>query len=183
MKVLVGTKNPGKLEGAKRAFENYFKNVEIIGVKVSSNVADQPVNLDTYKGAKNRVINLIKYAKENNIEADYYCAIESGISNGLGKWAIINVSVVVDKNGYESFGTSSGFPVPESLVQKIIDTDLGSVMDDMFKQSELHNSVGGISFLTHDKITRIDITEQAFVMALTHFVNDVWKSDTIINVE
>ena len=29
MKVLMGTKNPGKIEGAKQAFERYFNNVEI----------------------------------------------------------------------------------------------------------------------------------------------------------
>ena len=34
MKVLIGTKNPGKIEGAKRALEKYFKNVEIEGVKI-----------------------------------------------------------------------------------------------------------------------------------------------------
>ena len=31
MKILMGTKNPGKIEGAKQAFEKYFDNVEIHG--------------------------------------------------------------------------------------------------------------------------------------------------------
>ena len=30
MKILMGTKNPGKIEGAKQAFEKYFDNVERI---------------------------------------------------------------------------------------------------------------------------------------------------------
>ena len=67
MKVLIGTKNPGKIEGAKRALENYFSNVDIQGIKVSSNVNEQPVGIETYQGALNRVDNLIKYAKENHI--------------------------------------------------------------------------------------------------------------------
>ena len=29
MKILMGTKNPGKIQGAKEAFEKYFNNVEI----------------------------------------------------------------------------------------------------------------------------------------------------------
>lgn len=37
MKILMGTKNPGKIEGAKQAFEKYFDNVEIEGISVSSN--------------------------------------------------------------------------------------------------------------------------------------------------
>ena len=58
MKVLIGTKNQGKIEGAKKAFERYFENVEIEGISVNSNVADQPVNEEILKGAKNRVENL-----------------------------------------------------------------------------------------------------------------------------
>ena len=32
MKILIGTKNPGKIEGAKQAFEKYFDKVEIEGI-------------------------------------------------------------------------------------------------------------------------------------------------------
>ena len=35
MKVIIGTKNPGKINGAKQALENYFENVEIEGGKRS----------------------------------------------------------------------------------------------------------------------------------------------------
>ena len=36
MKILMGTKNPGKIEGARRAFEKYFDNSEIEGICVES---------------------------------------------------------------------------------------------------------------------------------------------------
>ena len=107
LKILIGTKNEGKKKGATLAFENYFEDVNIDMVDVSSNVSDEPVNEEIYEGAKNRVNNLIKYAKENNIEAEYFLGIESGITNLLGKWIIINVAVIKDKEGYESIGTSS----------------------------------------------------------------------------
>ena len=99
MKILIGTKNPGKIEGAKQAFEKYFENVEIKGIPVSSEVADQPINEEIFMGAKNRIKNLKKYAKENNIEADYYTASEAGITNLLGEWIDINAVVIEDKNG------------------------------------------------------------------------------------
>ena len=57
MKVLIATKNQGKIEGAKKALEHYFKNVEIKGIPVESDVPDQPVNKEIYQGAKNRVKN------------------------------------------------------------------------------------------------------------------------------
>ena len=175
MKILIGTKNPGKIEGAKQAFDNYFDNVEIAGIPVSSNVSDEPVDLDIYQGAKNRVNNLIEYAKENNIEAEYYLGVESGITNLLGKWMIINVAVIKDKSGYESWGTSPAFPVPNKYVDEIIKTDLGQVMDKIFEQNDLRSSKGGISFLTHNVLDRIELTRDAFIMALTGQINDVWK--------
>lgn len=175
MKVLIGTKNPGKIEGAKLAIQNYFDDFEIIGVPVDSNVSDEPVNEETLQGAKNRVKNLEKYAKENNIDADMYFAIESGISNQLGSWGIVNIAVIKDKNGYESFGAGPVFPVPEKFVEPIIKDSLGTVMDELLQGNELSKGKGGISFLTHDVISRIDITKAAFVMALTQFVNDFWN--------
>ena len=61
MKILMGTKNSGKIEGAKQAFEKYFDNVKIEGIPVSSNVGDQPINEEILQGAKNRVKNIIYY--------------------------------------------------------------------------------------------------------------------------
>lgn len=166
----------GKIQGAKEAFEAFFDNVEIEGYKADSGVGDQPVNLDIYKGARNRVDNSIKYAKENGLEYDYYVAIESGIANTLGKWEIVNIAVIKDKYGYESFASSAGFPVPEKYAKKIIETDLGHVMDEIFNESDLGQGKGGIGMLTKDNINRIELTRDAFVMALTQFVNgDKWK--------
>ncbi len=176
MKILIGTQNPGKVQGAKEAFERYFENFDIEGIPVSSNVSDEPVNDEIYIGAKNRVDNLIKYSKDNNIDVDYFLGIESGITNLLGKWVIINIAVIKDKNGYESWGTSPAFPVPDKYVKEIIDTDLGKVMDKIFNQTEIRKGKGGIGFLTHDKISRFDLTRGAFTMALTQFINnDIWK--------
>lgn len=175
MKVLIGTKNPGKIQGAKLAFNNYFANVEIEGIPVPSNVSDEPVNDEIYQGARNRVDNLIKYTKENNVEAEYFLGIESGITNQLGKWMIINIAVIKDKNGYESWGSASGFPVPDKYVDRIIKEELGPVMDKIFEEKDLKSGKGGISLLTKDVISRIDLTKEAFVMALTQFIDDVWK--------
>lgn len=177
MKVLVGTKNQGKIEGAKKALEKYFDNIEIIGIPVESDVSEQPVNDEIYTGAKNRVKNLKRYAKENNIEAELYLSIESGINNSLGRWMITNIAIIEDNNEFESYGTSPSFPVPDRLVDEIINTDLSQVMNKIFeKDEERHNKGGGIQLLTHNQISRIDLTEMAFIMALTKYINgDNWK--------
>ena len=176
MKVLIGTNNKGKVEGAKQAFEKFYKDVEIIGIPVNSDVNDQPVNDEIYKGASNRVNNLIKYAKENEIDAEFFIGVESGITNNFGKWCIIQIAVIKDKDGYESFGTGPAFPVPDKYVDEIINTDLGIVMDKIFNGNGLKNQKGGIAHLTNNVITRYDLTREAFIMALTEFINgDIWR--------
>lgn len=176
MKVLIATKNQGKIEGAKRALENYFENVEIEGIPVNSDVPDQPVNKEIYIGAKNRVKNLKEYAKENNIEADYFIASEAGISNLLGEWIDINAAVIEDSNGIQSVGISQGFQIPDKYIDEIRKTELGKVMDKIFEGQELAKGKGGISYLTKDEVSRIDLTRNAFIMALIKYINgDLWR--------
>lgn len=176
MKILMGTKNPGKIEGAKQAFERYFNDVEIDGIPVNSNVSDQPFNEEILQGAKNRVRNLKKYALENNIVADYYVATEAGIFDTLGEIIDINVAVVEDANGLKSIGISQGFQIPDKYIDEIKETELGAVMNRIFNGTELNKGNGGISILTKDEITRIDLTRNACIMSLIKFINgDIWK--------
>ena len=89
---------------------------------------------------------------------------------------IVNIAVVEDKNGLVSISCSPGFPVPERLVEKIKEVGLGEVMDEIFGEEDLRSRGGGIQLLTHGIVSRIDLTELAFEMALTKFVNDEnWK--------
>ena len=134
------------------------------------------MNEEILQGAKNRIKNLKKYANNNNIKADFYIASEAGITNLLGEWIDINAVVIEDSKGFQSIGTSQGFPIPDKYIEEIKQTELGKVMDRLFRGKELGKGKGGISFLTKDEITRIDLTRNAFIMALTRFINeDIWK--------
>lgn len=176
MKILMGTKNPGKIEGARQAFGKYFDNVEIQGIAVDSEVGDQPFNKEILQGAKNRVKNLKKYAIQNQIKAEFYISSEAGITNSLGEWIDINCAVIEDSKGFQSIGTSQGFPIPEKYIEEIKETELGKVMDKIFNGKELGKGKGGISHLTKDVVSRIDLTRNAFIMALTKHINgDLWK--------
>lgn len=176
MKVLVATKNPGKIEGAKQAFEKYFNDIKIEGISVSSDVGDQPINEEILQGAKNRVKNLKEYAINNNIEADFYVSSEAGITDLLGEWIDINAVIIEDSEGFQSVGTSQGFPIPNKYIDEIKETELGKVMDKIFSGKELGKGKGGISFLTKDEVSRIDLTRNAFIMALTKHINgEIWR--------
>lgn len=178
MKLVIATKNQGKIEGARKAFERFFEDIEIVGIPAESEVGDQPINIETYLGAKNRVKNLKEYCAKNNIKADLFLAVESGIANVLGEWMITNIAIIEDeKDRFSSFGTSPSFPVPQKLVNEIIHTDLSQVMNKVFTaDDDRHNHGGGIQLLTHGEVSRIDLNELAFVMALTKLVNgDKWR--------
>lgn len=89
---------------------------------------------------------------------------------------ITNIAVIEDNNDFESYGTSPSFPVPDKLVEEIIDTEFSQVMNKIFgRDDERHNKGGGIQILTHNEVTRIDSTEMAFIMALTKFINEEWQ--------
>ncbi|MBQ8131590.1 MAG: DUF84 family protein [Bacilli bacterium] len=177
MKVFVATKNEGKIEACRKAFESYFDEVEISGVSCNSEVGEQPVNEEISEGCHNRITNLKSYCFNEHIDADYYCAIESGIQNFFGKWMITNIAIIADKNGYESVSSSASFPVPERYAQRIIDTNLNDVLNSIFESDEdRHNHGGGIQLLTKGKVSRIDLSEEAFTMALTTYLNEkTWK--------
>lgn len=127
MKILMGTKNPGKLEGARQAFLKYFGDFQIEGIAVDSEVGNQPFNKEVLIGAKNRIKNLRKYAKENNIKVDYYIASEAGITDLLGDWIAINTVVVESSEGVQSVGTSQGFPIPDKYINEIKETELRKI--------------------------------------------------------
>lgn len=174
MKIAIATNNPSKIEGTKKAFSHYFNEVEIMGIAVNSNVSEQPINEEIYEGANNRIKNLKNHCNNNNIEADFYVSIESGITNQLGKWLILNIALIEDNGKFQSYGTSSGFPVPEKYVDEIINTDLTKVMDKLFNTKDIGKGKGGIGLLTKDIISRIDLTEEAFIMAIIQYINNDW---------
>ena len=177
MKILIGTKNPGKIQGAKEAFEKYFEDVEIEGILVNSDVNAQPLNKEIFQGAQNRVTNLKRYAKENNIVADFYVASEGGIQNLLcDEWIDFNAVVIEDKNGTVSYGMSQGFPIPDKYIEEIKENELGGVMDRLFEGHNLGKGKGGIGLLTRGELSRIDLTRSAFIMALTRYINgEIWR--------
>ena len=49
-------------------------------------------------------------------------------------------------------------------------------MDKVFNGKELGKGKGGIHMLTKDEVTRIDLTREAFVMALIPQINgEIWR--------
>lgn len=86
------------------------------------------------------------------------------------------MALIEDSKGFQSIGTSQGFPIPEKYIEEIRKTELSKVMDKLFHGTELAKGKGGISFLTKGEVNRIELTKNAFIMALTSHINEeLWK--------
>ena len=116
------------------------------------------------------------WKQDDKLEVDFYISSEAGITNLLGEWIDINCALIEDKNGVQSIGTSQGFPIPEKYIEEIKETELGKVMDKIFSGKDLGKGKGGISYLTKNEVSRIDLTKNVFIMALTKHINgDIWR--------
>jgi len=168
MKIIVGSKNPVKIESVREAFEHYFDSVEVEGVIIESGVSAQPFNDDILKGAKNRA-----RALKEQYSADYYVGIEGGITKRLETWFCFAASCVIDKNGKEGLGITHHFPLPPKVMEKILSEgkELGYVMDEITTEKNTKQKGGAIGFFTKGVISRKDQCRESVVMALIPFLH------------
>jgi non-canonical (house-cleaning) NTP pyrophosphatase len=52
--IAVGSANPNKVRGIRKAAKRLFANAKVVGIDVDSSVSDQPFNEETIRGAVNR---------------------------------------------------------------------------------------------------------------------------------
>ena len=175
IKILIGSNNKAKIEGAKLAFEKYFSDFEIISKDISSGVNAQPINEEILLGARNR----IKGLKELNINnIDFYISSEAGLISIGDLYININMGVIEDINGYESIGTSQGYMIPKNKIELVKEKTLGVVLDETFNGINLNRNKGGINYLTLGEVNRIQLVRDSFILSLVPFLEQnqkIWK--------
>ena len=173
MKILVGSQNPVKIEAAKEAFSEYFENIEVIGMNIDSGVSDQPVNDETFEGARNRAVELKRMNDEKNLGAKFFIGIEGGIINLYSKWFAFGCMCVIDLKGRIGFGTSPHFELPGRITNELLNgTELGDIMDRITGDDNTKQKGGAIDFFTKGKMDRKHLYIQGLIVALIPFVND-----------
>ena len=173
MKVLVGSKNPVKLQATEEAFSEYFDKVNVIGFKIPSNVPDQPFEDDTFKGAENRAIQLAKLNEIEKIKADYFVGIEGGVSKIYKKYFAFGGMCIINKKMKKSFGTSSHFELPDIFTEKLLQgIELGTVIDEYTQTHNTKQKSGAIGFFTKGKLDRKNLYIQGLTVALIPFLNE-----------
>lgn len=176
-KIVVGSKNPVKINAAKEAICEMFAwlDVECIGINAPSRVPDQPMTTEeTQQGAINRV----KYCQQHH-QADYYVAFEGGVDEfeyGPATFAFVAIA----DNNQMSIGRSCNLPLPPMVYQALQrGEELGHVMDRLFDTDNIKQKGGAIGLLTKGLATRESVYRQATLLAMAPFVNlDLYQHHT-----
>jgi inosine/xanthosine triphosphatase len=169
IKIVVGSKNPVKINAAKTAICEMLllDEVDCVGINAPSNVAEQPMTSEeTQLGAINRV----KYC-QHQTQADFYVAIEGGVDQfeyGPATFAFVAIA----NHKHMSIGRSCNLPLPPIIYQALKNgEELGHVMDRLFNTNNVKQKGGAIGLLTNGLATREGVYQQATILAMAPFIN------------
>lgn len=172
MIILVGSKNPVKIDAVAEAFALYFGQPEVKGFEVPSGVPNQPVNDQTFLGARNRVRELIKINDVQKIGAGLFVGIEGGIEKRFGKWFAFGAVCVADRTGKEGFGLSPHFELPFHLVEKLLaGVELGDLIDELISEKNSKQKGGAIGFFTNGVMSRKELYIEGLKTAVIPFLH------------
>lgn len=168
--IAVASRNPVKTEAARRGFEKMFASENFItaSLSVPSGVPDQPMNdEETLTGALNRVNNAFTAFPE----ADYWTGIEGGVHWHDGQLAAFAWVVVRSREGLGK-ARSGAFFLPPAVARLVSQgMELGEADDIVFNKQNSKQEAGAIGLLTQNAVNRMQLYEQAVVLALVPFKN------------
>ncbi|MEQ8533785.1 MAG: inosine/xanthosine triphosphatase, partial [Imperialibacter sp.] len=129
--VIIGSRNPVKVQCVKNAFEKSFPRevFSFEGVDVASNVSDQPMtDEETYRGAFNRATN----AKASHSKGHFWVGIEGGISDAAGLMEAFAWIVILSSERTSRARTAT-FLLPDKVAQLVRQgIELGVADDQVF---------------------------------------------------
>ena len=167
MKVVVGSTNPTKVEGTKRAFEQFFGEVEIIPRPTDSGVPAQPFNQDVIRGAINRAVKSFH-------NCDFSVGVEAGFfsfENTLTGYIDFQVAVVYNGDKF-TIGFGPGFEFPPTVVMEALKgREVGNAMSELTGIENIGKKFGAVYYLTKGVISRAELTRIAVTMALIPWIN------------
>jgi len=162
--IAIGSKNPAKIEGVKRAFSKYYKDIEVRPVDSNKVAKAQPKGLEEMAaGATARA----KYALQV-AGGDFGVGVEAGIFTIGPVYFDNQVGAIADRSGKVSLGHSSGYMLPSEAMEQLFreEKELERWAETVSGIKEVGDKGGLIQHLTKGKMTRTDLTEQCVVTAL-----------------
>jgi len=171
--VALGTKNPAKIQGVRRAFSKYYKDVEIRPVDSTRVAKAQPRGLHEMAGGATA---RAKYAL-SVAGGDFGVGVEAGIFTIGPVYFDNQVGAIADRSGTVSLGHSAGYMLPREAMEDLFreGKELERWAEKVSGINEVGDKGGLVNFLTKGTVTRADLTEQCIIMALApRFHRDVY---------
>ncbi|UYP01062.1 inosine/xanthosine triphosphatase [Oceanotoga sp. DSM 15011] len=173
MIILVGSKNPVKINACNLAFKEYFEDFELKSYDIDSKVSAQPLEEETFKGAYNRASQL----KQNFLDGDFFIGIEAGIKIMFNKPFLFTVVHTINKFGKEGIGISPIYQLPPFIMKDIKKgAELGDIMEEISKIENIKQKGGAIEFFSKGILTRAKIYIPAIISSLIPILNaDIYQ--------
>lgn len=162
--VAVGTNNPAKLEGVRRAFAKYYPDVELRPIDASSVAKAQPRGLEEMTAG---AIARAKFAL-SKAGGDFGVGVEAGVFTIGNVYFDNQIAAIVDASGRVSLGHSAGYSLPRDAIEKLFKEgrELERWAEEVSGISEVGDKGGLINHLTKGRMSRTDLTEQCVITAL-----------------
>jgi len=178
--VLVGSRNPVKINACKIAFYQAFcsgapRLFTFIGMDAPSGVSDQPMtDKETKRGSLNRAMHCRDHPEHPG--ACYFIGIEGGLQEEdketINCFAWISVLTADDRR---NFARTASFAVPPALVSLIKKgIELGRADDIVYGKSNSKQNAGTVGTLTQGAIDRTSYYSHAVVLAMAPFANPTY---------
>jgi len=169
MLVVVGSTNPLKVGAARDAFQDFYGDVEALGIAVPSGIKPFPTSEEeTIRGAKNRA----KASASERPDADFHVGIEAGIVEVDGR-SFVRAYVIVVRGDESGLGCSAAYEAPPYILEQIDPESDSSrlVIDSVMGRQDVLETEGVIGVLTKGMLTRAAVNRDAVRCALTRFVS------------
>lgn len=171
MKIIVGSKNPTKVDAVREVFSTLFPELDVIGMEVSSDISDQPLSMsETIRGAVNR-------AKNAFVDCDMSIGIEGGLMEvPYSHSGYMQFEACVLFDGTNSYlGFSGAFAVPKDVIETIknegINLSAALKKHGYTEHEYVGHDQGLIGILTKGKIDRKMYNIHALELMLAHYKN------------
>lgn len=188
--VCVGSTSEHKLRAVREALDELSIPAEVIGVKASSGVPEQPVksreNDEILEGAVNRARNVYEFAKNvSHIAYDDVnisvtkCDLAIGIENGIeftksSAVALVNdltTVVLIDENNVWHFANSAGHPVNYGDVEEARSRGFDKhTVASVTRERTKCDATDATPHYTGGRMTRAELLKQAVKLALCQWL-------------
>ena len=173
MKIVLGSTNISKQRSVQIAMDELgFDDISIIPVNVNSLVSSKPINDETLIGAKNRNKGLYSYCMENDISFDLLISIEDGYEQIDNTYFIVTYASILDQNGNEFIGKSSGLQITERMFNYVKNgKSLNKVIESILGNNSNKKDNGITGYLTTGYYRRDIFESSAVISAMETLIN------------